>query len=189
MNYYIADCHFFHKGVIHFDNRPFKTVEEMNDIMIENWNNAVNDNDTVYILGDLTCGATQEQIDKLFATLKGNKVLIKGNHDKINFSKDARHGGKIIGITDYMEVKDGPNYLILSHYPMLFYHGSQNKDYWMLCGHVHNNTEEAKTFEYFCGLMKEQGQNAQIINCGAMMPYMNYTPRTIEYLLTSKKSN
>lgn len=182
MNYYIADCHFFHKNIIQFDSRPFESVEEMNKVMIEKWNNAVSDNDTVYILGDLTCGATQEQIDSLYAVLKGNKFLIVGNHDKINFSKEARRNGKIIGVADYKEIKDGDNHLILSHYPMLFYRGSHIKNYWMFCGHVHKNTEEAKELDWFSHLMKERGQKAQIVNCGAMMPYMDYTPRTFDYL-------
>lgn len=182
MNYYIADCHFFHSNIIKLDNRPFSSVGEMNDAMIRNWNNIVTDNDTIYILGDLTCGATQEQVDSLIAALKGNKFLIVGNHDKINFSKEARRNGKIIGVADYKEINESGKKLILSHYPMLFYRGSHKEENWMLCGHVHCDTEEAKELEYFRRIMKERGQNANIINCGAMMPYMNYTPKTFDYL-------
>lgn len=182
MNYYIADCHFFHRSIIDMDKRHFESVEEMNDIMIERWNNAVKNEDVVYILGDLTCRATQEQVNTLLQELRGNKFLITGNHDKINFSKDAKRYGKIIGVADYKEVKEGDKHIVLSHYPMLFYHGSHRKNYWMFCGHVHNNTEEAKELEYFRRIMKERGQNAQIVNCGAMMPYMDYTPQTFDYL-------
>ena len=41
MNYYISDLHFFHKNVtdegINFDNRPFKTMEEIHETIKENW--------------------------------------------------------------------------------------------------------------------------------------------------------
>lgn len=186
MNYYIADTHFFHSGSIQMDKRPFASVEEMNSKIIENWNRVVGDNDTVFVLGDFTCRAKQEQVDALLCKLHGNKFLIVGNHDKVNFSKEAREKGKIIGVADYKEIKDGEKKVILSHYPMLFYHGSHKKEYWMLCGHVHNNTEEAKELEYFRRIMKERGQNANIINCGAMMPYMAYTPRTLDELIGAK---
>lgn len=181
MNYYIADCHFFHRGIIKLDGRPFETVEEMNDVMVEKWNNVVKD-DTVYVLGDLTYSATQEQVNTLLWELRGNKVLITGDHDKANFSKEARRNGKIVEVVDYKEVKENEKTVVLSRYPMLFYHGSHRKDYWMFCGHVHNKTEEAKGLEYFRRIMKERGQNAQIVNCGAMASYMNYEPRTFDYL-------
>ena len=34
MKFYIADCHFDHGNIIHFDNRPFKTVDEMNEEVV-----------------------------------------------------------------------------------------------------------------------------------------------------------
>ena len=52
--FYIADLHFGHKNIIRYDNRPFKTVEEMDRALIERWNKAVSKNDTVFILGDIS---------------------------------------------------------------------------------------------------------------------------------------
>ena len=52
MNFYIADCHFGHTAVLRFDHRPFDCVEEMEEIMVMNWNAVVRPGDTVYILGD-----------------------------------------------------------------------------------------------------------------------------------------
>ena len=57
MNYYISDVHLFHKNVTaegsNFDNRPFKTLEEMHETIKTNWNNIVTNADHVYIIGDL----------------------------------------------------------------------------------------------------------------------------------------
>ena len=47
MNYYIADLHFGHANAISFDNRPFETVEEMNEALILNWNARVTPDDAV----------------------------------------------------------------------------------------------------------------------------------------------
>lgn len=54
MNYYISDTHFGHKNVIRYDNRPFDSIEEMDEAMIQLWNETVNDADAVYILGDFS---------------------------------------------------------------------------------------------------------------------------------------
>lgn len=53
MNYYTSDLHFGHANAINFDNRPFHDRDEMDRVMIELWNNKVQSDDTVYILGDI----------------------------------------------------------------------------------------------------------------------------------------
>ena len=53
MIYFTADTHFGHINVIKLCNRPFATIDEMNEKMIENWNAKVTNGDTIYILGDL----------------------------------------------------------------------------------------------------------------------------------------
>ena len=51
--FYISDLHFGHDNIIKYDNRPFKNTKEMEEKIIENWNNTVDNDDTVYILGDV----------------------------------------------------------------------------------------------------------------------------------------
>ena len=58
MIYFTSDLHFWHKNAIIYTNRPFETVEEMNEKLIEYWNKTVHANDEVYILGDVTMAMT-----------------------------------------------------------------------------------------------------------------------------------
>ncbi len=83
----ISDTHFDHENIIKYCSRPFKSKDEMNKVMISNWNSVVDDSDTVYILGDVTFGRGHRPIDHWMGKLKGNKFLVKGNHDKGKVTK------------------------------------------------------------------------------------------------------
>lgn len=82
MIYLISDEHFSHKNIISLCDRPFSSVEEMNDTLISNFNLVVNDNDFIIHLGDICMGNVQESL-KYIKQLNGAKhILITGNHDK-----------------------------------------------------------------------------------------------------------
>lgn len=53
MIYFTSDLHLGHANVIRHCNRPFSSAEELDEVLIQNWNSRVTNNDTVYILGDL----------------------------------------------------------------------------------------------------------------------------------------
>ena len=63
MIYFTADTHFGHYNVIRFCDRPFASAEEMDEAMIQNWNDRVTGNDTVYILGQHQCGGNPEAVE------------------------------------------------------------------------------------------------------------------------------
>lgn len=73
----IADTHLGHANIIDYASRPFENVEQMNKVLIDNWNKVVGQNDTVYMLGDFAlCG--RESIIRYGQLLKGHKTLIMG---------------------------------------------------------------------------------------------------------------
>ena len=76
----IADTHFGHENIIKYCNRPFKTVNEMDEAMIKNWNETVTNKDVVIHLGDFGLGS-KEYISSIVKRLNGKKILIMGNHD------------------------------------------------------------------------------------------------------------
>lgn len=77
--FFVSDTHFFHKNIIDFCNRPFSSVEEMNEAIINNWNNVVSPNDYVFHLGDFCFGGSPAW-DKCLDSLNGRKFLVLGNH-------------------------------------------------------------------------------------------------------------
>lgn len=89
--WFISDTHLFHTNMLKFvDNRfsekprirPFNSLDEMHEKIVENWNKNVKDGDYVYHLGDVTF-QYHKGFNELMSRLKGHKRLIVGNHDKI----------------------------------------------------------------------------------------------------------
>ena len=177
-NFYISDLHFEHFNVIRYDNRPFSTVEEMNSTLITNWNKVVSDDDAVYILGDVSWSSDPYTNKKFLNALKGNKILIKGNHDKPMYAiSDC-----FKKITDYLEIKDNGRQVILSHYFMPCWNG-QFRDSIHLYGHVHNSHQWNMIRSWLKEARQLQDIPMRAYNVGCMMTYMNYTPRTLDEIL------
>lgn len=111
-------------------NRPFENIQEMNQILIQNYNAVVHKNDTVYILGDISHHLPMDRANELISRLNGKKILIKGNHDK----KDDLE--LFEEICDFKTVSLNGLYFALMHYPMLSWPKSHHGSY-MLHGHIH----------------------------------------------------
>lgn len=194
MNFYIADCHFGHKNILLFDNRPFGDLHQMEEVMIMLWNATVRKGDTVYILGDFCWGKADEWL-RIVRQLNGNKVLIEGNHDLSSYPNELKN--QFADITPFKEIVDNGKdnsgrKVLLSHYPMPFYKRANNDKYYMLCGHVHN-TAENQVLERLIQEFRSNNSSfsiahaancGQIYNVGCMMPWMEYTPRTLDEIIT-----
>lgn len=79
----ISDTHFGHKNIIEYCERPFRDVYEMNEKLLDSWNEYISPRDKVYHLGDVYFpgGFGQEYWESFFSRLNGKKRLILGNHD------------------------------------------------------------------------------------------------------------
>lgn len=92
MIFFTSDTHFGHANIIRYCDRPFKDTDYMDQAIIENWNNTVSPEDTVFHLGDVALG----NIDKSLACvsrLNGYKILKLGNHDRpfMEMNKPAKY--------------------------------------------------------------------------------------------------
>lgn len=129
----IADTHFGHEKIIQYCNRPFSSVEEMDEYMIERWNRTVSKSDTVLHLGDFAWG-NKEYIRSILARLNGKKLLIMGNHD--------HHPEKFYREAGFHTVSRFPilydNFFLLSHAPLEL---SETTPYFSFYGHVHNDSK------------------------------------------------
>lgn len=171
--FYISDTHFGHSGIIRYDNRPFMTVEEMDETIIQRWNDVVSDADMVYVLGDFSWYKEEETL-KILYRLSGHKVLIKGNHDRIS----PRIARKFMRVCDYLEIKDNGQKVILSHYPMPFWNG-QFRNTIHLYGHVHNSHQWNICEHLRMELRQLQDIPMRMYNVGCMMEWIDYTPSTL----------
>ena len=183
--FFTSDLHFGHENVIRFDNRPFNTVEEMDEEMIKRWNAKVGKGDIVYVLGDFIWRAATNEAVSIIRRLNGQIILVKGNHDR--FLHNAAAKKALAGIKDYDDIcvtlEDGTTRrCILSHYFIPFYNGHRYQAI-HLHGHSHF-TEESVEEVRITTELNEKGYDLKIYNVGCM--YWNYTPVTLDEILERK---
>lgn len=134
---FTSDLHLGHANIIKHCNRPFQTVEEMDEFILEKWNAKVRPNDTVYILGDLMF-RNKRPPEEYLSRMPGKKHLVVGNHDKAWMKKvDLEEWFESVEMMRFMS--DGQRKLTMCHYPMMSWPFS-NHEGWMVYGHIHDNT-------------------------------------------------
>lgn len=160
--YFTSDNHFGHAKVIEYCNRPFKSVDEMNEALIKNWNKVVKPDDFVFVVGDFMMYMKKPELKILLARLNGKKTLVKGNHDSfsetewlsIGFSSVCRSmtfkiANEIVNISHYPYKKPWYNEMFYKYayklFPKSFYRprvfADQLKDdgRFLLHGHTHSD--------------------------------------------------
>ena len=140
-----SDLHFWHKNICKYCNRPFETVEQMNEEIINRYNSVISEDDTVFILGDLGfCGI--EKLRVVISQLKGHIIVIQGNHDPDKTIKTLLEEGLIEECHKLLHVivegdKECPDQeLTLCHFPMIDWYNKE-KGAWMIHGHQHQLPE------------------------------------------------
>lgn len=145
--FFTSDLHFWQRNILSYCDRPFDSVEEMNEGLIDNWNSIVGHDDVVYMLGDIFfCGVQKAQ--EIMSRLKGRKRLVRGNHDwqMIKLSHGPKFGFESISDTDFVEVAG--HLLMMNHFPYAGDHIGRDRyphlrphdnGGWLLHGHVHEH--------------------------------------------------
>lgn len=166
MIYFTADLHFGHDNIIRHTNRPFSSVPEMNETIIENFNRSVGNNDTVFILGDVAHRIASEEANNLIRRLNGKKILIKGNHD-LKYQADLFEK-----VANYLEVYYQRRLFCLMHYPLLAWHNNF-KGSFMLHGHIHQR------FDY-----NEENRKNRILRYDVGVDANNFRPVSAEEIIS-----
>lgn len=89
--YLTADTHFSHARICELAGRPFDSVDEMNDAILDGINSTVPGGARLVILGDVCMGKIDESLPLLDKIEAEELVLIPGNHDR--WSSAYRHSG------------------------------------------------------------------------------------------------
>ena len=158
--WFTSDLHFWHKNICKYCDRPYNTIEEMNQSIIDNWNSVVKDDDIVYLLGDMGfCGI--EKLKSLISQLKGHIRLVQGNHDSDKAVNRLIEEGLIEGVATlcYITItgdEECPDQeLTLCHFPMIDW-ANKERGAWMIHGHQHQlpNTPSCSHAHWDVGLDK-----------------------------------
>ena len=166
MVFFTADTHFDHANIIRLCNRPYETIEQMNEDMIEKWNRKITGNDTVYIMGDMFFRSKDPEA--ILRRLHGKKYLTIGNHD--TWLKKIDAGKYFKEISHYIVTTDGQHGLALCHYPQVCW--AHAKRFYMIHGHIHADTSA----DYFLLLAERD----RVLNAGADIN--GFEPVTFEEL-------
>ena len=174
--FFISDSHFAHSNILTFLNqdgsnlRTFESVEHMDEHMVHCWNKTVSPNDKVYHLGDVCMSKKHLPI---LARLNGEKVLVKGNHDKEKLNEYTKYFKDVRGSHQF----DG---LIMTHIPI---HPASLARWGLnVHGHTHSNSvmrdhttnpskPQIRDPRYFCVSVEQ----------------INYTPISLEQVKQEAK--
>ena len=118
--FFTSDTHFCHQPNFLWEPRGFTSVDEMNEAIVERWNNVVKPDDIVYHLGDTMLNDNEKGIEYI-KRLNGKIFLIFGNHETDNRLNLIFTGcmHKVDGGWYAYVIKYGKLRFYLSHYPTL----------------------------------------------------------------------
>ncbi len=135
--WFISDSHFGHANMIKFCNRPFGSVEEMDEAIIERWNSVVGQRDIVYHLGDFAL-CRNSYARSILERLNGKIYLAIGSHEKTILKGGLTKYFEDIKESYYIEVNGQK--IFLSHHLHKVWPKSHYDSY-HLCGHSHGGLD------------------------------------------------
>ena len=132
--WFTADTHFGHKKIIEHSKRPFLSVEEMNEVLVHNWNACVAPNDTVWHLGDIEFRGKDQDAAYWLRQLNGHIHVCIGNHDDPKVLAQSRAAS----VQDVKYLRHEGQKLWLSHYAHRTWRNSHHGSI-HLFGHSHGD--------------------------------------------------
>jgi len=139
MTLFTSDLHLGHNNIVNLCKRPFADVDEMDAVLIDNWNRKVKKNDVVYLTGDIVWD--KKKVAYYMQQLSGRKILIAGNHDS-TWIKREECQKYFEEIVPYLEVHLNGHPITMCHYPMLEWRSSREESKrklgYLIHGHIHN---------------------------------------------------
>lgn len=149
MRYVISDLHLGHEKIIEHCDRPFKHIHDMNKSLIENWNDAVDETDTVLFLGDMSHDSSPVREDEWVEKLNGNILFVRGNHD------NRLPADKPFPVVENCTIQHGRYRFYCEHQPV-------DCPGWQLHGHTHNN--RPTKYPFIDGVAQRVNVSAELVD-------------------------
>lgn len=134
--WFTADTHFGHSRIIEYCKRPFSNHEEMDELIIQRFNEVLHPDDRLYHLGDVSWSSWDKTNLKRLNTQQ--RYLVYGNHDKDRPA--AYRAAGFIWARDYEKITVGSVPVVLFHYPIRSWNGKGHGGF-QLYGHCHGSLE------------------------------------------------
>lgn len=118
--FYSSDAHLRHDNIIKYCNRPFKHSDEMNEVLIDNWNAVVKPNDIVRYLGDFSLAGPEKAMQYRYRMNGIWELFLQGNHDRSTLLAEGPNLAATIirgKHTSWTGLFHDKQKVILSHYP------------------------------------------------------------------------
>jgi calcineurin-like phosphoesterase family protein len=188
MRWYTADLHFGHANIIRYCDRPFTTVDEMDEGLIARWNETVGPDDEVWVVGDVAMGQLHQTLSRVSA-LHGRKMLVPGNHDRCwpGHRKDVERWSAEYQAAGFERILPSPRQLdiggtavTIDHFPyrgdsgnIERYTDQRPPDHggWLVHGHIHDRWRQSDRqinvgVDAWGGRPVAGDQLAELINAG-----------------------
>ena len=181
--FFTADEHYYHNKILQYCNRPFTSIQEMNETLINNHNGIVEKDDITIHAGDFTLLKNKEMIYKnIINRLNGKHIFLVGSHDYW-LSKHNTSSYSYIGqqIWEKLIFHEGQKYyIVVCHYAMRTWARSHYNSY-QLYGHSHgkldpvgkqhdigvdNNKFMPVPMDDIVGIMKDRPDNFNLVKKG-----------------------
>lgn len=168
--FFTADQHYGHFNIIRYCNRPFKTIDEMDEELIKRHNEVVKNGDNVIHAGDFCWEKIYfPALEKYISRLNGNHTFLDGSHDVWLKSSGRRK--------QIWEKNIDGQVIVVCHYAMRVWSKSHYGS-WQLYGHSHgtlppegkqydigvdNNNFYPVSFEQIVEIMKTRPDNFNLV--------------------------
>lgn len=188
--FFTSDLHFGSEAIIEQAARPFPSVKEMDDALIEKINERVKPSDILFILGDIATASydATEELKKIGC----RKILITGNHD-VKWKRHHHFTAQFDNVLDIGTYRTESAVITLCHYPMAEWDGMMKQpgwddpahprnihvtcEHWLFYGHTHNVTSS--------GAPRMLRYNPVAVNVGVDLN--GFYPHTAEELMKKRK--
>lgn len=182
MNIFFTGCtHINHDRIIELCQRPFQSIDEHDNYLINQINITVNKNDRLYLLGDIGAFKNINETKDFRKKINCSDVrLVIGNHDPLSMTAYKGIFQQAGDILEYVFGTEKFQRIIMCHYSMLVWNQSFRGSY-----HCYSHTH-AK-IESLCDQIMPQRRSLDVGVDNAARLFGEYRPFSLDEIISLLK--